>query len=104
MLVEAGVVAHGSVNAVLESKQYNWAISAHKLVFEAMQRLRFRAFLDSFSDVERNKVVQFIMNLIHAFPSPLFKDSCSSSEWAGIPPSPSLSALQFVEGGRLLTK
>ena len=84
VLVEARVVAQGSVNAVLEGKQYNRAIRAHKLVFEAMQRLRFRAFLDSLSDVDRNKVIRYITNLIHTFPSPLFKDSCYSSEWAEI--------------------
>jgi len=39
LLVEAGVVAQGSVSTMLEGRHYNRGVRAHKLVFEALMRL-----------------------------------------------------------------
>ena len=39
LLVESGVVAAGSVQAVLDGRHYNRGIRAHKLVWEALSRL-----------------------------------------------------------------
>ena len=50
LLVESGVVAAGSVQAVLDGRHYNHGMCAHKLVWEALSRLRwkrFEEFLDS---------------------------------------------------------
>ena len=44
LLVESGVIASGSVAAVLDGKHYNRGIRAHKIVWEAMSRLRWRQF------------------------------------------------------------
>jgi len=75
VLVEAGIVAHGSVNAVLEGKQYNRAIHAHKLVSKALERLRFQVFLESLSSDEHEEtVVKFLKYSLDAFPSALFKN------------------------------
>ena len=40
LMVESGVLASGSAPAVLNGKHYNRAIHQHKLVMEALQRLR----------------------------------------------------------------
>ena len=46
-MIESEIVASGSVKGVLTGKHYNRCIRAHKVVFEAMQRLRFLAFYES---------------------------------------------------------
>ena len=38
-MVEAGIVGNGSVASVIEGKQYNRGMRAHKVVAEAMSRL-----------------------------------------------------------------
>jgi hypothetical protein len=45
ILVESEVVACGSMNALLDGKHYNRAIRAHKLIMEAMLRLKWEYFL-----------------------------------------------------------
>ena len=47
IMIESDIVAAGSVNGVLSGKHYNRSIRAHKLIYEAMQRLRVKAFLKS---------------------------------------------------------
>ena len=44
LLIEAGIVAAGSISGVIEARQYNRAMRAHKLAMEAMQRLRLKSF------------------------------------------------------------
>ena len=44
IFIEAGIVAAGSVSGVVEGRQYNRAMRAHKIVMEAMQRLRMKYF------------------------------------------------------------
>ena len=39
LCVEAGVVAEGSISGVMEGRQYNRSMRAHKLVYEALMRL-----------------------------------------------------------------
>lgn len=46
IVIEAGIVAPGSIPAVLEGRQYNRAMRTHKIVMEAMQRLRIKAFYE----------------------------------------------------------
>ncbi|ESP01341.1 hypothetical protein LOTGIDRAFT_157520 [Lottia gigantea] len=48
ILVEAEIIASGSVNAVMEGKHYNRCMYAHKLMFEALHRLKFSFFVESF--------------------------------------------------------
>lgn len=40
ILIESGVVAHNSVGGVISGHHYNRSIRAHKLMAEALQRLR----------------------------------------------------------------
>lgn len=43
LLVESGVIGPSAVDGVLSGKQYNRGLRAHKLLFEAFQRLKFDA-------------------------------------------------------------
>lgn len=42
--MESGVIAEGSVTGVMEGRKYNRAVRLHKLVYEAMMRLAWKAF------------------------------------------------------------
>ena len=46
VLIEADVLASGSVDSVLDGKHYNRGIHAQKIVAEAMDRLRWVTFLE----------------------------------------------------------
>ena len=54
ILVEAEVIALGSIKGVMSGKHYNRAMRPHKIMFEALQRMRFQAFLteDDRADAE----------------------------------------------------
>ena len=41
MLIESDVVAQGSIIGVMPGHQYNRSFLIHKLMYEALQRLRF---------------------------------------------------------------
>jgi hypothetical protein len=55
-LIESEVVAPASVKTVFSGKHYNRCVRAHKLVFEAMQRLRLQAFYESLQGSESEKL------------------------------------------------
>ena len=42
--VESGVIAEGSIDGVLEERQYNRADRLHKIIYEALQRLIWKGF------------------------------------------------------------
>lgn len=69
-------MAQGSLNGVFSGKHYNRCIRAHKLVFEAMERLRFEAFLDTQSNAEKGEVIGFAKE----YQSNLDKDNVDSYE------------------------
>lgn len=80
IFVESGRIVHVSGNAVMERKQYNRAIHAHKLMYEALGRLRFQAFADSLTNEQRQRMVKFINYALDAFASALFKNLCHGDE------------------------
>ena len=43
--IEAGIVAEGSINGVLDGKHYNRAVRVHKYIYEALMRLVWAEFL-----------------------------------------------------------
>ena len=47
LMVESGVLASGSVSAVLNEKHYNRGIRIHKIAMEALQQLRWIAYISS---------------------------------------------------------
>ena len=44
--IETEMIAGGSVNQVLEGKHFNRATWLHKITYEALQRLRWKAFTE----------------------------------------------------------
>ena len=50
LMIESGIVGTGSVNGVLEGKQYNRAIRTHKVITEAMLRLHWGSFIQWLED------------------------------------------------------
>ena len=49
--VESAVITEGSIEAVLEGRQYNRAVRLHKIIYEALQRLIWKGF---YSWIETN--------------------------------------------------
>ena len=45
LCVESGVIAEGSVTAVMEGRKNNRAVRVHKLVYQAMMMLAWKGFL-----------------------------------------------------------
>ena len=60
IIIEPGLVASGSVKGVMNGRHYNRAFQMHKIVSEAMQRLRFQQFLDSLPE-EDSLVISDLM-------------------------------------------
>ena len=46
LCIEAGIVAQGSVNSVMEGRMYNRAVRVHKIVYEALMRLLWNQFVE----------------------------------------------------------
>jgi hypothetical protein len=64
-MIESEIVASGSVKGVLTGKHYNRCIRAHKVVFKAMQQLRFLAFYESLPDNEAEELSSFSVDLLN---------------------------------------
>lgn len=73
ILVESEIVAQGSVNSILNGHHYNRAVRAHKIMYEALGRLRFHMFLDSLNGEKKTEIEEFILDLNDKFPSNAFK-------------------------------
>ena len=43
--IESGLYASGTTTAIIAGKQYNHGVRAHKLTYEAMLSLQWRAFI-----------------------------------------------------------
>jgi len=66
ILVETGIVAQGSVSAVLDGKQYNRGVRVHKIVYEALMRLIWNHFyqsLEKTDDANRIRVAEGLYNI-----------------------------------------
>ena len=75
LMIETGLVAMGSVAAVLEGRHYNHGMRAHKMVYEGMLRLAWKHFHDNFqavsSDADRLTMADALYNI-----SQLNEDLC----------------------------
>lgn len=58
LMIESGIVAAGSLPSVMSGKHYNRAARAHKLVFEALSRLRIRQFMEELDEVTANSFLK----------------------------------------------
>ena len=45
IIIEAGLVAEGSISGVMESRKYNRGVRAHKCMYEALLRIAFKEFI-----------------------------------------------------------
>ena len=73
LFIESGVVSEGSIKGVLSGKHYNRSVFCHKIVYEAMQRLRFEAFLENLGDGEKNdRIMELLSEMSDAFPDKTF--------------------------------
>ena len=71
VVIESGIVSEGSIKGVLSGKHYNRSVSCHKVMYEALQRLRFQSFLDSITD-ENQELASFIESMARSFPDDEF--------------------------------
>ena len=65
VFIEFSIVSEGSVKGVLTGKHYNWSVFCHKILYEAIQRLRFDAFFDQLDEVKQER---FHGELSNSFP------------------------------------
>lgn len=72
ILIESELVAAGSVDGVITGHHYNRSIRAHKLLVEALQRLRWQAYLDTFTQVDHAAALKVATDLQKTFPSEEF--------------------------------
>lgn len=52
ILIEAGVVAQGSIAGMLSGHNYNSSLRAHKITYEALARLQLQQFVNSLDEVK----------------------------------------------------
>ena len=64
--IEAGLVAEGSINGVIDGKQYNRAIRVHKCIYEALMRLAWAEFtLWADNKEETSTVIKSCVNKVN---------------------------------------
>ncbi|XP_033106462.1 uncharacterized protein LOC117108533 [Anneissia japonica] len=80
LLIEAEIIAPGSINGVLNGHHYNRSIRAHKLLFEALQRVRLIMFLESLPATEAHKYAKLIVNVKELYTSESFNEMLCSEE------------------------
>ena len=65
VFIEFSIISEWSVKGVLTGKHYNRSVFCHKILYEAMQRLRFDAFFDQLDEVKQER---FHGELSNSFP------------------------------------
>ena len=78
MFIESGIVSEGSIKGVLSGKHYNRSVLCHKMMYEALQRLRFEAFLDTMDDDYQESIFSLIMDMQGSFIEGRFQDCMKS--------------------------
>ena len=67
VVVEAQVIAEGSMNGFISGHHYNRSIWCHKLLSESLHRIRFQRFLDSLCDEEATRILGVINDTHSSF-------------------------------------
>ena len=75
------MIAPGSINGVLTGKHYNRCIRSHKLVYESMQQLRLKAFRDTLSNDESEKLDAIAISLLESVGKDIPDICCNNSEF-----------------------
>ena len=81
-MIESEIVASGSMTGVLSGKHYNRCVRAHKIMYEAMERLRFQAFEDSLTAVEEDAFNSIAIEVQEDSGREKFLKICASSNVA----------------------
>lgn len=68
----------------MTGKHYNRSMHCHKVMSEALHRLRFQAFLDNASDEESANIYSVISDLLNNFPSDSFQDKLRAGPFSEI--------------------
>ena len=63
VLIESEIVAAGKVNGVTSGHHYNRSMKAHKLMFEALHRLRWKNYLKTVDDERKREILRVALSL-----------------------------------------
>ena len=77
-MIESGVVGTGSANGVMSGKFYNGSTRSHKIMHEALERVRFRVFMESLSQEKRLNIEDQISSLKDSYPDNNFENQLQS--------------------------
>ena len=81
IVIEAELCAEGSVKGVISGHHYNRSVRCHKLIYEALHRLRWQCFLETVPESDCSQVEQIISALKEKFPSRGYKEVVISPEF-----------------------
>lgn len=78
--IEAGLVAEGSINGVMDGKHYNRAVRTHKIIYEAMMRLVWTEFTHQLetNNPEKSDLINSILDQVTNLASDLNQETFSS--------------------------
>lgn len=68
----------------MTGKRYNRSMHCHKVMSEALHRLRFQAFLDSVSDEESANIYSVVYDLLNNFPNEDFQEKLTAEPFSEI--------------------
>ena len=80
-MIESGLVREGSINGVLSGKYYNRSVLSHKILYEAIERLRFEAFIDQLEGEEKECLPSFLNDMVDVFPKEEFREYVTSTHF-----------------------
>lgn len=83
-MVESGIIGQESIKGVLSGRFYNGSTRCHKIMHEALERIRFQTYLDSLFPEERRQINERITELNDAFAASNFNDMIESTEFQRI--------------------
>lgn len=85
-MVESGIIGQESIKGVLSGKFYNGSTRCHKIMHEALERIRFQMFLDSLSPEERAQlqINERVSELNDTFATSNFDDTVKSTKFKEI--------------------
>ena len=92
LMTESGIIGMGSVNGVLNGKQYNRAVRMNKILYEAFWSIRWESFCKWLENSRQVVDVDHITHVIHNF-----KDSISNGSLEILLEDPVISHLYQLE-------
>ncbi len=83
ILIESDIIGQSSVKGAMSGKHYNRSIYCHKVMTEALQKLRLQAFLDSDASNDVS-LAEECENLCNAYPGDGFQEELESDSFSRI--------------------